>query len=192
MESIHQRGIEPVLIVVDTLARTFGGGNENQQQDMNRFVNSLYRFYDRLPYAAVWVNHHFNRNDESRGSSVLLDAMDFAFEMTVEKGIVRFECTKNRYGTPFEPFYGKPRSIVLDETGDVIRLGDATIPVPNGENGSFVLEPCDAPERNTGQIIAGHKLLDSDRKLLVALRDDPTGRLAHGTWGRWRQCTSRP
>ena len=47
----------------------------------------------------------------------------------------------------------------------------------------MVLEPCAAPERKTGQEVAGHKLFDSDQKLLAALRDEPTGRLSHSRWG---------
>ena len=47
----------------------------------------------------------------------------------------------------------------------------------------MVLEPCDAPERKTGEEVAGHKLFDSDKKLLAALRDEPTGRLSHSRWG---------
>jgi hypothetical protein len=176
--AVDQRGIDPVLVVIDTLARTFGGGNENQQQDMNRYVDGLYLLHESLPRTSILTNHHFNRDQQSRGSSVLLDAMDFAFEMKVENGTVRFESTKNRYGAPFADFYATPCVIDLREgesAPGIIRL-------PTDETTAVVLEPCDAPERKTGQVIAGHKLLDSDRKLLIALRNEPTGRLSHSRW----------
>ena len=115
LAAIEQRGIDPMLVGIDTLARTYGGGNENQQQDMNRYVDGLYRLHEALPRTSILTNHHFNRDQQSRGSSVLLDAMDFAFEMRVEQGTVRFESTKNRYGAPFADFYAKPRVIDLRE-----------------------------------------------------------------------------
>jgi hypothetical protein len=177
--AIDQRGIDPVLVVIDTLARTFGGGNENQQQDMNGYVDGLYLLHESLLRSSILTNHHFNRDQQSRGSSVLLDAMDFAFEMKVENGTVRFESTKNRYGAPFADFYATPR--VIDLRAEEPPSG--IIQLRTDETTAVVLEPCGAPERKTGQVIAGHKLLDSDRKLLAALRDEPTGRLAHGTWG---------
>ena len=115
LAAIEQRGIDPVLVGIDTLARTYGSGNENQQQDMNRYVDGLYRLHEALPRTSILTNHHFNRDQQSRGSSVLLDAMDFAFEMRVENGTIRFESTKNRYGAPFPDFYATPRVIDLRE-----------------------------------------------------------------------------
>ena len=53
------------LIVVDTLARCFGGGDENATKDMTEFVASLDRI--RLDTgAAVLVIHHAGK-DETRG-----------------------------------------------------------------------------------------------------------------------------
>ena len=34
----------PRMIVIDTLARNFGAGNENSTEDMNRFVASIDRY----------------------------------------------------------------------------------------------------------------------------------------------------
>ena len=40
MEAIDAVGAKPGLIVLDTLARCFGGGDENSTQDMSRFVSA--------------------------------------------------------------------------------------------------------------------------------------------------------
>lgn len=187
LDAIHKKGVDPVLVGIETLARTFGGGNENQQQDMNRYVDGLYEFYYQLPQSAVWVSHHFNKDDESRGSTVLLDAMDFAFDMRLgESSIVEFECTKNRYGIFFEPFYAKPKSILLDESGGSIRVGDKAIQIPDDENSSFVLAPCDPPTKE-GKTIGvstslGKKLTEASVKLLRALDEAPNEELS---WSRW-------
>lgn len=67
----------PALIIIDTVARTFGAGNENQQQDMNAYVQAL----DRLRIATgahVMVIHHSGVGDAARerGSNVLRGAAD--------------------------------------------------------------------------------------------------------------------
>jgi RecA-family ATPase len=67
----------PMLIIIDTVARTFGGGDENKQQDMNAYVQAL----DRLRIATgahVMVIHHSGVGDakRERGSNVLRGAAD--------------------------------------------------------------------------------------------------------------------
>jgi hypothetical protein len=76
VEALKQLGEMPVLIIVDTLARTFTG-NENHQEDMNAYVAAI----DTLRQATnahVAVVHHAGKNDDKgeRGSSVLRAAAD--------------------------------------------------------------------------------------------------------------------
>ena len=62
----EQAGIKCRLIVVDTLARSFIGGDENSTSDMSKFVSNV----DRLKHdtnAAVLVVHHSGK-DQSRGA----------------------------------------------------------------------------------------------------------------------------
>src|SRR6185437_14532422 len=40
VEAILKLEARPVLIVIDTLARTFGAGDENKQADMNAYVSA--------------------------------------------------------------------------------------------------------------------------------------------------------
>jgi hypothetical protein len=68
---------QPVLIIIDTLARTFGTGNENQQSDMNAYVNAA----DTLRSATkahVMIIHHsgVHEANRERGSNVLRGAVD--------------------------------------------------------------------------------------------------------------------
>ena len=70
-------GRSPVLIIIDTLARTFGGGDENKQNDMNAYVSAV----DRLKKATgahVMIVHHsgVHENARERGSNVLRGAAD--------------------------------------------------------------------------------------------------------------------
>ena len=80
-------GVRPGLIIIDTLARCFGG-DENSSQDMSRFVRSLDLLRD-LYACSVLVVHHANKTDRSgagkvRGSSVLYGAVDVSLQLVAE------------------------------------------------------------------------------------------------------------
>jgi hypothetical protein len=72
------------IVIVDTLARTFGEGDENSTIDMNSFVAAL----DKLRVEAgvhVAVIHHGGKSDNPqspRGSSVLMGAADMVVKVT--------------------------------------------------------------------------------------------------------------
>lgn len=68
---------KPVLIVIDTLARTFGTGDENKQADMNAYVSAADRLRDATG-ANVMVIHHSGVHEDKRerGSNVLRGAAD--------------------------------------------------------------------------------------------------------------------
>jgi hypothetical protein len=91
-------GQKPALIVVDTLARNFGG-DENSQEDMGAFIANLDVFLRKSGEwsATVLVVHHSGHADKSRsrGSSALKGAVDAEYSLTKdESGIVRVEATK--------------------------------------------------------------------------------------------------
>ena len=72
------------LIIIDTLARSFGGGNENAPQDMGEFINGC----DDLMHgfgATVLVVHHTGKDSTAgaRGHSSLFGALDTS--LTVKK-----------------------------------------------------------------------------------------------------------
>lgn len=67
----------PAMIWLDTLARTFGAGDENSQKDMNAFVQGIDRLRDHFG-CLVGVVHHTGKEETRglRGSSALYAAMD--------------------------------------------------------------------------------------------------------------------
>ena len=72
------------LIIIDTLARSFGGGNENAPQDMGEFINGC----DDLMHefgATVLMVHHTGKDSSAgaRGHSSLFGALDTC--LTVKK-----------------------------------------------------------------------------------------------------------
>jgi len=71
-------GKPPRLVVVDTLARNFGGGNESATEDMQAFVDGCDAISRHLEKCLVICTHHPSKGNEDagRGSGVLLGALD--------------------------------------------------------------------------------------------------------------------
>lgn len=71
-------GKAPRLVVVDTLARNFGEGNESATEDMQAFVAGCDALSRALGKALVVCTHHPSKGNEEagRGSGVLLGALD--------------------------------------------------------------------------------------------------------------------
>lgn len=68
---------KPQLIVVDTLARNFGEGDENNTADMNAFVAAMDDLRSRYPGSTVLVVHHTGHAEKgrSRGSMAFKGAL---------------------------------------------------------------------------------------------------------------------
>lgn len=83
MNEIAGLNVDIGLIVIDTLARTMIGGNENSTQDMSRLVANGDTLRDRFQTAVAWV-HHTGKNEAAgaRGSSALVAATDTEIEIT--------------------------------------------------------------------------------------------------------------
>jgi len=92
----------PTLLVIDTLARSYVGKNENDAMDVGIWVDSA----DKLRHRGmtVLVLHHTKKNVEfglrERGNTAWLGAMDSAFmlERNPEgyKGFAKLYCTKQK------------------------------------------------------------------------------------------------
>ncbi len=81
--------VVPQLLIVDTLARCFGG-DENSSQDMGKFVHTLDMLRE-LWGGSVLVVHHANKTDgvgsrRVRGSSVLYGAVDVSMQLVHSGG----------------------------------------------------------------------------------------------------------
>ncbi|MDQ1848540.1 helicase RepA family protein [Gemmobacter fulvus] len=72
---------EPALIIIDTLARNFGAGDENSTQDMSGFVAVIDDLRANWPKTTIIIVHHTGHSDKGRGrgSMALKAALDFEF-----------------------------------------------------------------------------------------------------------------
>jgi hypothetical protein len=94
-------GVQPQLVIVDTLARCFGG-DENSSEDMSRFVRTLDLLRD-IYGCSVLVIHHANKTEKAgagkvRGSSVLYGAVDVSLQLQLgdKRGDARLVADKLR------------------------------------------------------------------------------------------------
>ena len=92
---VTELGINFKLIIIDTLARAFGGGNENDSSDMGSFISSCGRIQQIVQDCALMILHHSGKDATKglRGHSSLLGAVDTELELIrfedSMKGIIR-------------------------------------------------------------------------------------------------------
>lgn len=115
-------GKDPALIVVDTLARNFGG-DENNQEDMGAFIANIDAFLRKSGEwnATVLIVHHSGHADKSRGrgSSALKGAVDAEYSLTKdEAGVVRIEATKMKEAEHPQPLAFTMERVTLDGVED--------------------------------------------------------------------------
>ena len=106
---------QPALIIIDTLARCFVGGDENSARDMGLFIHGV-EAVKRATGAAVLVVHHTGKNERSgaRGSSALMGAADTMISCGGELGILELKCEKQKDSDPFKNFTLALRTIKLE------------------------------------------------------------------------------
>jgi len=97
-------GIVPSVVVIDTLARNFGDGDENSTQDMGRVIKMLDELRLRFPGVCIIIVHHSGHTGErARGSSALRGAVDTEYQVMGEEGRLEVTNTKMKDGTPPSP-----------------------------------------------------------------------------------------
>ena len=106
---------QPALIIVDTLARCFVGGDENSAKDMGLFIHGV-ETVQRETGATVLVIHHTGKNEKSgaRGSSALMGAADTMIRCGGEMGFLSLRCAKQKDAEAFKDFTLLLKTIKLE------------------------------------------------------------------------------
>ena len=136
------------LIVVDTLARNFGGGNENSTEDMNAFIERIDDLKDTFK-STILIVHHTGHGlqTRTRGSSVLPAAVDGEFRVNrtdnEEEMFVKLSQTLVKDGKPlkdknfkFQIYVDTVRDIT---SGALIETDEIPVERQNNENDDLVL-----------------------------------------------------
>lgn len=101
IHEVRQLDIQPNLVVLDTLARCFAGGDENSTADMSNFVAGVDRIRTQLE-TSVLVVHHSNKSSGSeRGNTALRGAADTMTKLTEEDEVLHLSCDKQKDAEPF-------------------------------------------------------------------------------------------
>jgi hypothetical protein len=123
--ALDEQGLELSVLIVDTLNRTFGGGDENGE-DMSAYVNNTGRLRAHFGCTTIIV-HHVPKNSETlteRGHGSLRGAIDTSLAVSVdeETKIRTCRCIKQKDGEDGWDFQFKLHSIELgqDEDGDPV------------------------------------------------------------------------
>ena len=123
---------QPTLIIIDTLARNFGAGDENNTKDMSEFVVAVDDLKARFPGCAVLIVHHSGHAEKqrARGAMALKGALDLEFRVEKDGDAMRLINTKMKDAEPPSDMFFSFRQVDLD-----------------GSAKSAVLDATDAPER---------------------------------------------
>jgi len=125
IKAIADQHGEPALIVIDTVARNFGPGDENSTADMSRFINAADRIRS-MYQSAVHLVHHTGHADKTRarGAMALKGALDAEYQVAKDaNGIVTVKATKMTDAAMPDPMAFKIRGVDLpinDEDGNPI------------------------------------------------------------------------
>lgn len=117
VEALAAKHGAPGLIVVDTLARNLGNGEENSNADLGVFINNIDVMLRRKFGCAVLIVHHtgWQETQRSRGGSALRAAMDHEFRLDAfEGGRRELHVTKNKEGEVPPPMPFELQQVPLD------------------------------------------------------------------------------
>lgn len=136
---VQQSGIEFKQIVIDTLARAFGGGNENSSEDMGAFIVACGRIQQIVQGAGLMILHHSGKDATKglRGHSSLLGAVDTELELLrfedSMKGIVTI--SKQKDGADNERIGFEMVTVELPAPQGTLQIGEPQT--------SLAVQPCE-------------------------------------------------
>jgi len=102
------------LIIIDTLNRNFGGGDENSTQDMGQVIFNIDQYFKPNNESVIIVHHsgHSNKG-RARGNSSLYAALDVEYKIDKSGTNITMSCTKAKDIIKPVPVSFKIRSIPL-------------------------------------------------------------------------------
>jgi hypothetical protein len=120
---------QPRLIIIDTLARNFGEGNESLAQDMSAFVRGCDDLRSGFPGVTVLVVHHPGKDQRrgARGSVALKGAADAEFALARKEDHCTLTNEKQKDGEEAKPISLELARVKLADGGTsrVIRSSKA-------------------------------------------------------------------
>jgi hypothetical protein len=116
VDELRDQHGNPVLIIIDTLNRNFGPGDESNTSDMTIFVNTIDSLL-RFPYACTTlIIHHTGHKEQhrARGAYALHAALDWEYVAIRHETILELINVKAKDVENLPSVYLKPEKIILD------------------------------------------------------------------------------
>jgi hypothetical protein len=173
LDTLAARDIWPGLVIIDTLSRSFGGGEENSSADMGAFVDGVTKLAKGRHMSALVVHHMGAEAKRERGHTSFRANLDVMISCKAKKTLDR------------------PRRIYMltlsnDKQKDDIEADDIFMRPRDDVKETLIFETCDPPEeKKQGD---GAPKLMSTQSMLGALRVAENGL----TWGEWRLAVGMP
>jgi hypothetical protein len=122
---VHEVRRSPALIIIDTLARCFDG-NENEQEDMSRFVAGVDLLRKEFDATVLIVHHTRLDGNRERGNTAFRAAADTMMSVEGQEDRMTLKCNKMKDDRDFEdielvlrPIEGTDSCVVVPASGGV-------------------------------------------------------------------------
>ena len=187
-------GGSPTLIIIDTLNRNFGDGDENSTKDMTKFIDAITDVHKETE-ASVLIVHHTNLTDgdRARGNGSLKNACDFEIKhaMRSKEGdpekIFTLVGKKMKDGSEMAPVDFALRVVTLGEDHRGKEYTSCAIEISHGDSAEGaalaerILPPSGARQEITYRVLSDYKALilsnQPDRIEITVERSDLNNRL---------------
>ena len=121
IDRINEIGIKPALIIIDTLARSFSG-DENNSADMGDYIRAAQRLQEEAGAGrcTVLLIHHTGKKEKNgaRGSSALLAGVDTMIAVSKKNGIVTVTNGKQKDDAEFRPIHLKLAPVTIGTSSE--------------------------------------------------------------------------
>ena len=177
---IEEMGIQPAVVVIDTLHRNMVG-DENKADDVAKYFKSIEIISKKMNCAIVTV-HHSGHGDKARarGSSSIKAGMDAEFCVSKQGQAVSFSCTKSKDFSAGAEMLFTINEVELE--GDVyfddddgkqvtsvfLEYAGASNDIKMGKNDAIILDTLTTCITTFGKSGRG-LIIDGDNKTIVAL-----------------------
>lgn len=130
----------PVLIVIDTLARCFEG-DENQQEDMGRFIGGVDQLRKEFGSTVLIVHHTRLDGQRERGNTSFRGAADTMLAVGVgdKKGDIRLTCSKQKDAEEFSELAFRAKIIALQIPGFTEFSTSIVVATEHGDRDAAIL-----------------------------------------------------
>jgi hypothetical protein len=191
-ELVQELGVDLRMIVIDTLARAFGGGNENSSDDMGAFIQATGKIQNRYK-CSLMLLHHAGKDTTKglRGHSSLLGAVDTQMEIMrfpeTTKGLILM--SKQKDGEDGQRYGFEAITVDIDRSDLGLENGSSLV-IEASEVGD--MKTSDAENKPEKGKAIGAKQKIAEKSLIVAIKtfgsimDTPEGRKNTISLDQWK------